>query len=226
MPRNVLVADIIAGARDRANDKNARIADNATLIKHVETAYGKYYQLLADADPAYYQQDTTFLTVAGTKLYAVPGNWFGTMHVARQSGNQWIRLDRIAADEVFDYPINGLPCHYQIETGLLALYATPDSVYTIRHVYLPTWTAITSDSQTIDGLMGNEELIELDVAIRLKGKEESEKSDLVAERKDAIERLAKLAFQRNIIDSQVVGNKFVDDEYAAHEKYRHLYDPW
>lgn len=226
MPRNVLVSDIIAGARERANDKNARLADDPTMIKYVETAYGKYYQLLADADPAYYQIDTTLSTAIGNKLYPLPADWFGTMHVGRRSGSFDVRLSRIPADEVLDYSVNGQPCYYQIESGQIGFYPTPDSAYTMRHIYVPTWTKITATSQSIDGLMGNEELIELELAIRLKGKEESEKSDLVAERQMAVERLAKLAFQRNIIDSQVVGSKFVDDDVILHDKYRNLYDPW
>lgn len=226
MPRDVLVSDIIAGARERANDKNARLADDPTMIKYVETAYGKYYQLLSDADPAYYQIDTNFQTVAGTKLYPLPTGWFGTMHVGRLSGVHYVRLSRIAGDEVLDYSLTGQPCYYQVESAQMALYPTPDAVYTIRHIYVPTWTKITLATQTIDGLMGNEELIELELAIRLKGKEEAEKSDLVAERQMAIERLAKLAFQRNIIDSQIVGAKFVDDDVILHDKYRGLYDPW
>jgi hypothetical protein len=212
MPRSVLVSAIMAGARRRADDDvdKALTQDDPELISYIDQAYGAYYDVLVSADPEYYQVETSFSTVAGTKLYALPTNWSGTKHVDRLEGQRYIELGRLQPHERNYYAEPGLPCRYRVEQGQLALYRTPSSVITIRHTYVPVWTALTADTQTIDGLLGNEDLIEIEVAIRLLEKEDIDVSGLVAKRSAALERLQARAFQHNVIDAQVVGLGNID----------------
>jgi hypothetical protein len=220
MPRSVLVSEMMTSAREHANDPTGKLASDPKLIAYLNQAYGLYYQTLVEADPAFYQTETTFSTVAGTKAYALPTDWISTIHVGRLIGSRYSKLDRLNVDEVFDYAVNGCPTKYQPEGGQLALYATPDAAYTIKHIYIPSWTKLTDGAQEIDGLLGNEELIELEAAIRLRGKDEVDASDLVARRDLALQRLMKQAFQRTVVDSQVAGEKFIDEgpAFAARDR--------
>jgi hypothetical protein len=211
MPRSVLVSEMMTSAREHANDPTGKLASDSVLIGYLNQAYGLYYQTLVEADPAFYQTETTFSTVAGTKAYSLPLDWISTIQVGRFNGSRYSKLDRLNVDEVFDYGVNGCPTKYQPEGGQLALYATPDGVYTIKHIYIPTWTKLTSGAQEIDGLLGNEELIELEAAIRLRHKDEIDDSDLVARRDMALLRLKQQAFQRTVVDAQVAGEKFIDE---------------
>lgn len=211
MTRSVLVSAMMAGARQRAADTGGALAADPELISYIDQAYGLYYGTLVEADPAFYQVKTTFVTVAGTEGYALPAAWWGTMHLGILIGGHYSKLERLNVDEVFDYPTNGRPRKYQIEGGQIALYPTPDAVYTLKHIYVPVWTALTAGAQAIDGLLGNEELIELEAAIRLKEKEEADVSGLVAKRDMALTRLMKQSFQRNVVDAQVAGESFIDD---------------
>lgn len=211
MPRAVLVSAMMASARQRANDKNGKLADDPTLISWINQAYGLYYELLVEADPAFYQAENPFSTVAGTKAYPLPATWISTLHVGRFINSRYRRLHRLNVDEIFDFAIAGDPVKFQIEGGQLALYPTPSSAMPIKHIYVPAWTPLAAGSDQIDGLLGNEELIELEVAIRLRAVDEFDDSDLVSKRDMAIQRVQKQAFNRTMIDSQVVGLKNIDE---------------
>lgn len=211
MARSVLVSEMMSGARERANDPLGKLASDATLITYLNQAYGLYYALLVEADPAFYQAEQPVTTVAGTKAYALPATYLETLHVGRSNGSRFLKLERLNVDEVFDYPVAGDPVKYQIEGGQLALYPTPAAAYSIKHIYIPTWTKFAAGTDVIDGLFGNEELIELEAAIRLRAKDEIEDADLIAKRDMALARVQKQAFQRNIVDAQVAGMKQIDE---------------
>lgn len=211
MARSVLVSDLMAGARSRANDVTGALADDPTLISFINQAYGLYYDTLVRADPAFYQAEASFATVNGTKAYSLPTGWISTLHVGRLSGAKYQRLSRLNADEAFDYGVNGTPIKFQPEAGQLALYPTPAGVYTIKHLYVPAWTKLTSGAQEIDGLLGNEDLIESHVGVRLCKIDEVDPIDCITERDAALARLAQQAFQRSVIDAQVAGEKLIDE---------------
>ena len=128
------------------------------------------------------------------------------------SGDEYLPVQRLRPDQRLTFTERVEPQRYQIEGGQLALYPRPAAVYTLRHTYIPVWTAITLSTQTIEGLLGNEDLIELECAVRALSKEfdGNAPAGLVAERKEALERLQEKAFQRNVIDAQVVGMDNVD----------------
>jgi hypothetical protein len=211
--RAVLVSDIMIGARERIDDAGGALVEDTPLILYINQAFGKYYDVLVSADPAFFQAEATVTTVAGTRSYNLPSDWFGTMFVDRLvSGDQYLPVERLRPDQRLLFTERGEPRRYQIEAGKLALYPKPDTVYTVRHTYVPVWTAITSNGQTIEGLLGNEDLIELECAVRALSKEFDGNAPvgLVAERGAALERLQEKAFQRNVIDAQVVGMGNVD----------------
>ncbi len=222
MPREVTVQAIIDAARRRADDfEDEALANDDELLTYVDQAYGKHYDLLVTAEPAYFQTVQTVNTVAGTKTVALPADWYATVHVdILEGGATYDNLDRLQIHERLCYQEQGRPCRYQLEGAALALYPTPSSVYTIRHTFIPVWAPLTLTTlagdplvvvnRTIDGLLGNEDLIELEVALRLKEKEEKEGQTmtiLLQKRDEALERLTAKAFQRSIVDAQVAGGR-------------------
>jgi len=214
MARVVTVAEIMAGARERIDDAGGDLVEDTPLISYINQAYGKYYDVLVSADPAFFQAEATITTVAGTRAYALPSNWFGTMFVDRLvSGDEYLPVPRLRPNKRLRFTERGCPLYHQVEGGQIAIYPRPDSVYTLRHTYVPVWTKITAGTQEIDGLLGNEDLIELECAVRAMSKEFDGNAPpgLVAERADALARLSEKAFQRNVIEAQVVGLGEVDD---------------
>lgn len=214
MARAVTVAQIMASARERIDDAGGELVEDAPLRTYINQAYGKYYDILTSAEPEYFKAEASFNTVAGTRLYALPTGWFGTMYVDRlRSGDDYTPIRRIRPHERLMFSQRGEPVCYQVESAQLAIYPRPDAVYTLRHSYIPVWTALTADGDTIDGLLGNEDLIELEVAVRAMSKEFNGNAPvgLLGERKMALERLQEKAFQRNVIEAQVVGLGEVDN---------------
>lgn len=212
MPRLVTVSDIMLGARERIDDAGGALVEDTPLILYINQAFGKYYDILVSAEPAFFQAEATVTTVAGTRPYNLPDDWYGTMFVDRLvSGDEYQPVKRLRPDQRLAFTERGQPCRYQVEGGKLAIYPRPDSIYTLRHTYVPTWTKITDSANQIDGLLGNEDLIELECAVRALSKEfdGNAPAGLVAERSDALERLQSKA-DRNLIEAQVVGMDNVD----------------
>lgn len=215
MPRAVLVSDIMTSIRERIDDAGGELVEDGPLIAYINQAYGKYYDVLVKADPAFFQAEATISTVAGTRSYTLPTTWVGTMYVDRLvSGDEYLPLKRLRPDQRLKFTERGEPRCYHIEGGQLAIYPRPDTVYTLRHTYIPVWTALVSPAgvQTIEGLLGNEDLIELECAVRALSKEfdGNAPAGLIAERAEALARLEERAFQANVIDAQVIGMDNVD----------------
>ncbi len=183
MARSVLVSLIMTRARRWADmESDTDFVSDAELLDYVDAAWTRLYSLYVKAWPERFQTTATITTVAGTSTYALPTDWFGTIAVDVLTGTQYSALRHLQEEERNDFQTStGAPVGFRVIGSNVQLFPTPGAVYSLRHTYVPTATAITLSSQSIDGVLGHERMIELDVALRLKAKEESDGSALFAE---------------------------------------------
>lgn len=182
MARSVTVSTIMTRARRWANlERDTDFVTDAELIEYVDSAWTRLYKLYIAAWPERFQTEATVTTAAGTATYALPAAWFGTIGVDCLDGGRYSALRALDEHERNDFQGSGSPEGFRVVGANLVIYPTPASVLTLRHIYVPTATALTATTDTIDGVLGHERLIELDVAIRLLTKEESDTSAVQAE---------------------------------------------
>jgi hypothetical protein len=99
---------------------------------------------------------STFATVAGTQLYALPVEATGPPITHEHVRTLWIgnptlgyTLNVRERQEVERYIVTrGLPSIYAVQGGAISLGPVPDAVYTLKHVYIRPDTPMTDDDET------------------------------------------------------------------------------
>ena len=89
----------------------------------------------------------SFSTVADTAEYALPSDWAGTRSVTSSYGATYPPVPIRTGDDWDDWR-DDYDYGFAIEGTNLVLYPTPTSVFTIKHRYIKTETALSSDSDT------------------------------------------------------------------------------
>lgn len=157
----------------------------------------------------------SFPLVAGTSSYSIgTGATFNTSRpdviqgiFTRDSNNNDMSVDTLTRDQYNDIPVKssqGRPYKYFYDTqypnGIIYLYSTPDSAYTLYIDSLKPLSRITNTSADLSMPGGYENLIVLNLAVRLApdfGFPLQEENQLVIEAK----RLKKKVKRRNVKSS-------------------------
>lgn len=153
---------------------------DAELTEYVNNgAQDLYDKLVAARGHEFYAATDTFSTVAGTTDYALPADWYSTIVlVATDGGGTYQRLRAWNYDdyhELLNTQVQGTAytCRARVSDTNVVLLPAPTEVFTVRHVYIPTFTRLASDSDTFDGINGWEEYVVLWAARAMLTKEES-----------------------------------------------------
>ncbi len=202
MARAVTLAALRTRVRRRADIESAtdRYPD-AEINDYISTAYGELHDLLVRSGLSYYETTATINTVAGTASYVLPDDYRGTVGVDyRSDGTNWVSIPQISPQERnrYNYDSLGYAQGYRIAGSYLVFYPTPSAAQVYRHIYVPAPAALTTDSQTVDGVAGWEELLVVDAAIRCLQKEESDTRHLAAERERLVGRIQEAAQDRRL----------------------------
>lgn len=103
-----------------------------------------YDRLVAAGPPEYYATDATLTTVAGTLASSLPAGFRSLVGVFAQEGST-ARLREL-------YPVRG---------GTRLAYDAPQGAYAVTLRYVPTYTAMSGDSDTLDAVSGWDNLVAL-----------------------------------------------------------------
>jgi len=155
MPISITVSDLVTRAAQRAYVDVTGTGGPVTtteVIGLTNTHYRRLYQKLARKAPWRFVTDTTITTVASTINYALPSDYLFSIAVY---ANEESDLRR---------PLKNLN-----DTDRVC-YRSPQGVYAVTHRYVPTPSALTTTSNTIDGVCGLDEWVVVNVArdIRIK----------------------------------------------------------
>lgn len=112
--------------------------------------------MAADFDWPWLIVGATFVTVAGTQIYALPVAATGPPATYAHIRTLWLGIPALAytlnvreRQEVEWYiQTRGIPVMYAVQGAGISLAPVPDGVYTMKHVYIRPDTAMTSDSDT------------------------------------------------------------------------------
>jgi hypothetical protein len=141
--RTVTLAQLRTRARQLANFEGATtFLPDADVTERVNTHITEEYDLLIQAaPPSYYSSTTTISVVSGTTAYSLPADFLSLQGVYLVEGNGQVR-------ELM--PMRG---------GERPYFTAPGGSYSVTVEYTPTPTALSSDSDTFDGVNGWDELV-------------------------------------------------------------------
>ena len=178
-------------SRERADAENdTDWVTDSELNQYINDSYKELYAMLLRSSLLRSETNQT-ITLTGATTYAVPADYLATLNVYRSENQTYVRLRRA---DLRDRPfglglIGGEAYEYRVANGTLELFPTPGTGSYI-HSYVPLPNTLALDGDLVDGVLGWDEFIVIDVAIKMKHKEGDDIRGLSFERERIKERIA------------------------------------
>lgn len=211
MSRPVTLAALLASARDRANMESSLFITDAQVESYIQASGTFLYdQILSAWGERYFFSQEDIDTVTFKAYINLPDDFYRLLKIgwAQGSGDP-IRLEPFQDDEEWSDAFWGnagtwgqmSPPRYQVRGNRVYFDPEPTSVETITVQYVPIMREIDDVGPppvTFEGVNGWEEFIILDVAIKMRIKEESDVRALQQERQLQMERIKDMAPNRDV----------------------------
>lgn len=194
------LAQIQTRIRQRSNNEytNGQFVTDAELTGLINVSYKHLYGTLVEH--SMHRSETTYtITATGAATYDLPDNLFSLLNVFRYENARYrYRLSRFS-DRMKPGPADqGDASHYRVRGSALVLWPNPTSgTYEVEYIPIPE--DLSADDDELDGILGWEEWVVLDVSSKVLVKEGSlEEAQLCMQERDAL--LRKIEDQANLAE--------------------------
>lgn len=212
------LAEIRTQVRQRADQENSKFISDSELLSYINASYAELYDILVSAFADYYISSETF-TLSGTNLRALPSDFYKLRGVDYQISNgEWITLykfnfeRRNSKNREIIRTYRGEPTRqYRLQGSNLRIEPENQADGTYRIWYVPNFTALSADTDTVDGVNGWEEYIVVDAAIKCAIKDEmTDYTGLMAQKAALSKRIHDMAAERDAGEPEVIGDVQTD----------------
>ena len=215
------LAELKTRARERADQTNSTFISDSELLSYINSSYAELYDILVSRFEDYYTTSVTF-SIASGNSYSLPSDFYklrgvdynisGDNYVTLQKFNFHDRNGRNPNTSLFvDRGLYGNKLRYRVLANELILEPSESAVGNYKLWYIPTYTRLASDSDTVDGINGWEEYIVVDVAIKMLSKEESSTTHLDTEKEALLKRIRDMAQNRDANAPERIADVYVED---------------
>lgn len=218
MAKTATLLDIRTQVRQVAGMEQSQFCTDAELNNYINNAYARLYDLLTEkfADD-YFQETDSISLVAGTESYDLPDDFYKLTAVdivisstQKKRVKRYTNMERNRFDTYSGY-INsyGFPSlRYKLSGDQITFKPVPNGAQNIELTYIPVYTTLSDDGDTLDGVNGYEQLIILDAAIMAKIKEETDVTELRYERDKILMSIEAAAENRDANEPQRVNDAY------------------
>lgn len=189
MAGNVTLSALRTRIRQRSDQEHtaSSFVTDAEINGLINTSYAELYGNLVRS--GIQSSETTYsVPVDGSESYALPADFYAMLGVFQVVNGHSIRLRRHDVRHRPNSTDRGDALTYRLSGMTVILNPRPTSG-TYEIVYVPIPGTLTADDDELDGVLGWEEYVVLDCAIKILDKEESESRHLRAERERLLARI-------------------------------------
>lgn len=155
--------------RNRGDYRNTRRFTSEYLNTEIQTAFGKFWQLVADAHEGHWDTQGNVSTVANQAYVALPSDCWRVQGVDRLDGSDYREMSQVGLTERNRYgSATSEPVAYRTSARGLELLPTPNAIYTLRVMYTPVAPTLGSAREWFNGwedFVIETVLIELDTQV-------------------------------------------------------------
>lgn len=173
MASTVTLAEMRLATRERADQVNSEFISDSELNRYINKSARKLWDLLIDAHANYKFSSTTISLDGTNSTYNLPSDFYKILMIDYTSGGQRQTIDKMS--------------FFERTYG-----TTPISGISINLEYAPTFTDLALDGDTMDGLNGWEEFVEIDAALKCFNKEETDPGTLLLEKSEIVDRIQRM----------------------------------
>lgn len=204
---SVTLATMRTRIRQRTDQEysDSEFVTDAELTQLINTSYNELYGLLI-RHSLHRTETVQTITANGAASYALPTDRFAILGVFRIDGTATKSfLARHDHRKRPDTAVKSPAATYRVIGGNIEFIPVPASG-TYEVVYVPIPGTLVDDADELDGVLGWEEYVVVDVAIRVLMKEESDVTDLKGERDRLHARIVDEANHAEMSEGLVVAN--------------------
>jgi len=179
---------------------------DAELTSFINASYSELYDILVSRFEDYYTTSTTSTVASGASSFAVPADFYKLRGVDRQVGSNtdYYALlkfnfnQRNRRNRGLQRNLSGqFDTKYRLVGGNVELIPEGGVAGTYKIWYVPTFTALSADGDTLDGVNGWEDFVIVDACIKCLEKEESSTTTFEKQKAGLEKRIEKMAMQRD-----------------------------
>lgn len=218
-------------ALDFADLTNSSSPVTARLTEYVNDAVTELHDILINSFEEYYRTTSTITIVSGTESYALPTDFYKAIKVFALSGGNRYRLSKFLLDEVDVHSNEFTPnvreltnLTYRIMGGNIWFAPVPSSGGSVELWYYPQADVLANDGDTMTvyaPVSWWSEFVGLSAAIKLRVREESDASQLMALFAACKQRIKTAAEERDAAEPNRIADKsFRFVRHRARQLYR------
>lgn len=226
MARTFTVSELITRVRERSNTERSNFVTDDEVIRYIDQAYTKLYDLIVSKFENYYIDEYSFTTDGVTQFFDLPGTFYkmvGLDQLQNLSGSGDNALtvrpfnfnERNRYNNILFAVTAAAFYRYLIQGSKIKILPQPSAGITFKMWYIPAPAKLTSAVQTVDGIAGWEEVVILTAAIQIMNKQELDSSALKREQQEAIDRVITMASERDAALPERVTDLSVVNEQLA-----------
>lgn len=212
--------------RQRTNNEHTSGAfvTDTELTGLINVSYKDLYGTLVE-HALHRAEETETYTADGSTSYNLPSDLYSVLNVYWVTDGRRIRLARHSDRLKPGTSDTGDAVTYRVRGSTLVFFPTPESG-TYELEYIPVPGDLVADASTLDGVLGWEEYVVLDVSIKVLVKEGSlaEAELLRAERERLLRRIEAQASRDEFTETRVVenvnGSAFEEGSFWPRRGYR------
>jgi hypothetical protein len=206
MAKTVTLSSLRTQIRQRCDMENSSFVSDSELNSYINASYAELYDLLVSRFEDYFTTTTTATVTAGNSSFAVPSDFYKLRGVDRQIGssdNYYALLkfnfsERNWRNRRLNRALFGQSnINYRLIGDTVELLPEDHAAGTYRLWYVPAFTTLSSDSDTLDGVNGWEEYIVVDACIKCLEKEESSTTSFERQKQKLEMRIEEMASNRD-----------------------------
>lgn len=200
------LANLRLQARQRADMVNSQFVTDSEFNQYISDSYAELYDLLVSKFQDYYVKNPPLsVTINTGNTIDLPADFYKLSGVDRAltGDGDFYTLrpftfeDRNARRSATRFRGLYPAIRYRIYGNQILLSPDDQAVGTYRVWYIPRFTALVNDSDTVDGVNGWELYIVTDAAIKALTKEESDASALMQMKMALLKRIEDMAANRD-----------------------------
>lgn len=203
----ITASDLKLRTRQRADMENSEFVSDSELLFYINNSYAELYDILVSKFEDYYVKNPPYeFSITGSNYTAtLPTDFYKLRGLDRSAsgGSDWYTIHPFQFEQRNDnrsrfiyralYP----DARYRIYGNQLIIVPNDMASGNYRLWYVPKYTPLVLDSDTVDGVNGWEEYIVIDAAIKCLQKEESDVSTLMAQKQMLMQRIQNMATNRD-----------------------------
>lgn len=203
-------------SRQRADMENSQFISDSELVGLINDSITELYDILITTFEDYYLKDEIISVVHGQDEYALPDDFYKLAGVdLRITDSEFLTLKPFQFTERNTYNNSviyassqdaNVRSRYRLIGDVIKFIPAPSAGKDIKLWYHPSFVDLVDDADEFNGINGYEELVILDVAMKMLQKEESDTTALERRYARTWERVTSTAHNRDAGESMRVGD--------------------